>query len=129
MKKKKNKFYFFSSALPIVVLILNGYGKSTLIELTTTWLSSTRLNTLVDLYLFLKSNLNNDKKASYSKYYNTYLSIKYSIIIEFSSLLLRKYVENDNKRIVSSIKKIYNFYFFVKTMNGSENLNPYYTLF
>lgn len=67
-------------------------------------------NSVNDLYLFLKSNLNNDKKASYSKYYNTYLSIKYSIIIEFSSLLLRKYVENDNKRIVSSIKKIYNFY-------------------
>lgn len=66
-------------------------------------------NSINDLYLYLKNNLNREKKRHIVSIIITYLTTNYSLIIEFSSLLLRKYVENDNKRLVSSIKKIYNF--------------------
>ena len=34
-------------------------------------------NSVNDLYLYLKNNLNRDKKASYSKYYNNLFNIKF----------------------------------------------------
>lgn len=34
-------------------------------------------NSINDLYLYLKNNLNHDKKASYSKYYNNLFNIKF----------------------------------------------------
>lgn len=95
MKKKKNKFYFFSSVLPIVVLILNRYGKSTLTELTTTWLSSTRLNALVDLYLFLIIGLIAQAAVSISR------AVGFNISrFDFNSDLLKiKTDEKDNEEI------------------------------
>lgn len=51
-KKKKNKFYIFSTIMPILLLLLNKKGCALMYKLTAIWVSSTELNTLVDLYLF-----------------------------------------------------------------------------
>jgi hypothetical protein len=57
MKKKKNKFYIFSTILPILLIFLNKKGCATMYKLTAIWVSSTELNTLVDLYLFVAIGL------------------------------------------------------------------------
>lgn len=52
LKQKKNKFYAYSTTMSIIFLILNIYGKSTLVKLTSTWLNEVSLDVLSNLYLF-----------------------------------------------------------------------------
>ena len=53
MKKKANKFYAYSTVVSLVVLIVNIYGRNTMLDLTTTWLTKGTLETVVDIYIFV----------------------------------------------------------------------------
>lgn len=53
MKKKKHKFYIFSCIMPILHYLLNKKGCALMFKMTALWVSSTELNTLVDLYIFM----------------------------------------------------------------------------
>lgn len=53
MKKKKNKFYAFTTIMSITILLVNAYGYSTLKQLITVWLDINRVSTLGDIYVFV----------------------------------------------------------------------------
>ena len=53
MKKKVNKFYAYSAGVSLVLLVMNVYGRKTMLTLTTTWLTKGALETLVDIYIFV----------------------------------------------------------------------------
>lgn len=53
IKKKPNKFYAYSTLTSIALLIMTIHGRNTMQELTTTWLTKSQLESVVDLYIFV----------------------------------------------------------------------------
>ena len=53
IKKKPNKFYAYSTLTSIALLAMTLHGRSTMLELTNTWLSRGSLESIVDLYVFV----------------------------------------------------------------------------
>lgn len=53
IKKKPNKFYAYSTLTSIALFAMTLHGRSTMLDLTTTWLSRGRLESIVDLYVFV----------------------------------------------------------------------------
>jgi len=53
LKKKPNKFYAYSTLTSIALLAMTLHGRSTMLELTTTWIPRGSLESVVDLYIFV----------------------------------------------------------------------------